>query len=58
MVKRPILFGLRIVEISALIAAAMAGAALAALGADVIRIDPPSGGIDFNRWPMYEGRSL
>jgi len=54
----PILSGLRIVEISAFIAAPLGGACLAALGADVIRIDPPGGGIDIARWPLHEGRSL
>ena len=54
----PILAGLRIVEISAFIAAPLGGACLAGLGADVIRIDPPGGGIDIGRWPLYQGRSL
>ena len=53
-----ILSGMRIVELSAFVAAPLAGATLAALGADVIRIDPPGGGIDFGRWPLHEGRSL
>jgi 2-methylfumaryl-CoA isomerase len=57
--KRPILAGLRIVEISAFIAAPLGGATLAALGADVIRIEPPGGGIDIDRWPVLpNGRSL
>ena len=46
------------VEIAAFIAAPLGGATLAALGADVIRIDPPGGGIDINRWPLHHGRSL
>lgn len=54
----PILSGLRIVEISAFIAAPLGGATMAALGADVIRIDPPGGGIDIGRWPLHQGRSL
>ncbi|MHB8614270.1 MAG: CoA transferase [Candidatus Dormibacteraceae bacterium] len=54
----PILAGLRIVEMSAFIAAPLGGATLAALGADVIRVDPPGGGIDIDRSPMYHGRSL
>ena len=46
------------VEIAAFIAAPLGGATLAALGADVIRVDPPGGGIDINRWPLHQGRSL
>lgn len=55
---RPILAGMRIVEMSAFVAAPLAGVSLAALGADVIRIDPPGGGIDFRRWPLHKGNSL
>jgi 2-methylfumaryl-CoA isomerase len=54
----PVLSGLRIVEMSAFIAAPLGGACLAELGADVIRIDPPGGGIDIGRWPLHQGRSL
>lgn len=54
----PILAGLRVVELSAFIAAPLGGATLAALGADVIRIDPPGGGVDIARWPLHRGRSL
>lgn len=54
----PILSGLRIVEISAFVAAPLCGATLAELGADVIRVDPPGGGIDIGRWPVHEGHSL
>ena len=53
-----ILSGLRIVEISAFIAAPLGGATLAAMGADVIRVDPPGGGVDIGRWPLHRGRSL
>src|SRR2546428_6290840 len=53
-----ILSGLRIVEISAFIVAPLGGATLAAMGADVIRIDPPGGGVDIGRWPLHRGRSL
>jgi 2-methylfumaryl-CoA isomerase len=53
-----ILAGLRIVELSAFVAAPLGGATLAALGADVIRVDPPGGGIDIDRWPLHNGRSL
>jgi len=54
----PILSGLRIIELSAFVAAPLGGATLAALGADVIRVDPPGGGIDIDRWPLHRGRSL
>ena len=54
----PILAGLRIVELSAFVAAPLGGATLAALGADVIRVDPPGGGLDIDRWPLHNGRSL
>jgi 2-methylfumaryl-CoA isomerase len=53
-----VLAGLRIVELSAFVAAPLGGATLAALGADVIRVDPPGGGIDIDRWPLHRGRSL
>lgn len=53
-----ILAGLRIVEISAFVAAPLGGATLAAMGADVIRVDPPGGGVDIGRWPLHRGRSL
>lgn len=56
--RRAILAGLRIVEISAFVAAPLGGATLAALGADVIRVDPPGGGIDIGRWPLHGARSL
>lgn len=46
------LAGLRIVEISAFVAAPFAGMTLAQLGADVVRIDPLTGNVDFNRWPL------
>ena len=55
----PPLHGLRIVEFSAFVAAPSAGLALAQLGADVIRIDPPGGNIDADRLPVNaDGRSL
>jgi 2-methylfumaryl-CoA isomerase len=57
-VTAPILAGLRVIELSAFVAAPLGGATLAALGADVIRVDPPGGGIDIDRWPLYRGRSL
>jgi 2-methylfumaryl-CoA isomerase len=57
--QRPPLAGLRIVEFSAFVAAPSCGLALAQLGADVIRIDPPGGNIDAHRLPVNaEGNSL
>src|SRR5215470_18992049 len=53
-----ILAGLRVVELSAFVAAPLGGATLAALGADVVRVDPLGGGIDIGRWPLHAGRSL
>ena len=54
-----LLSGLRIVEVSAFIAAPHGGMTLAQLGAEVIRIDPIGGNIDFRRWPLApNGESL
>jgi 2-methylfumaryl-CoA isomerase len=51
--------GLRLVEVSAFIAAPYAGLTLAQMGADVIRIDPVGGGLDYRRWPVTrDNRSL
>ncbi|MFD1507096.1 CoA transferase [Georgenia yuyongxinii] len=53
------LAGLRIVEVSAFVAAPLAGLTLAQLGAEVIRIDPLDGQMDFTRWPVTDsGESL
>jgi len=50
---------LRIVEISAFVAAPLGGMTMAQMGADVIRIDPIGGGIDYTRWPVTrDGASL
>ncbi len=50
---------LRIVEISAFVAAPLGGMTMAQMGAEVIRIDPIGGGIDFRRWPVTkQGASL
>ena len=46
---------LRIVEISAFVAAPLGGMTMAQMGADVIRIDPIGGGIDYRRWPVTGG---
>jgi 2-methylfumaryl-CoA isomerase len=54
-----LLADLRIVEISAFVAAPLGGMTMAQMGAEVIRIDPIGGGIDFNRWPVTkDGASL
>lgn len=50
-----ILQDLRVVEVSAFIAAPIGGMTLAQLGADVIRIDPIGGNIDYRRWPLSPG---
>ncbi len=46
--------GLRVVEVSAFVAAPLGGMTLAQLGAEVIRIDPPGGGLDYRRWPVTD----
>ncbi|HEY1797676.1 MAG TPA: CoA transferase [Stellaceae bacterium] len=54
-----LLADLRIVEISAFVAAPLGGMTMAQMGAEVIRIDPIGGGIDHFRWPVAEnGTSL
>lgn len=54
-----VLDGLRVVEGSAFVAAPLGGMTLAALGADVIRFDNISGGLDAERWPVTnDGISL
>lgn len=57
-VAAPLLAGLRVIELSSFVAAPLGGATLAALGADVIRIDPPGSGLDIGRWPVHRGRSI
>ena len=53
------LAGLRVIEGGSFVAVPSAGMALAQLGADVIRVDPPNGGSDFRRWPLApSGESL
>jgi 2-methylfumaryl-CoA isomerase len=54
-----LLEGLRVVEVSAFVAAPIGGMTLAALGAEVVRIDPVGGNIDIGRWPLApSGTSL
>ena len=45
----------RVVEMSAFVAAPLAGMTLAGLGCEVLRVDPPGGGLDFGRWPVTPG---
>lgn len=49
-----ILQGMRVVEVSAFVAAPLGGMTLAQLGADVIRIDGLRGGLDYRRWPVTQ----
>ncbi|MDA0301896.1 MAG: CoA transferase, partial [Chloroflexi bacterium] len=58
MTTAPILDGLKVVELSAFVAERTTRATLASLGAEVIRIDPPGGGIDAKRWPLKDGESI
>jgi len=53
----PLLSGLRVVEVTAFIAAPLGGMTLAQLGADVIRIDPIGGNIDYRRWPLAKNET-
>lgn len=46
-------------EISSFVAVPLAGMTLAALGADVVRVDPAGGAADAGRWPLTEtGESI
>ncbi len=54
-----LLSGMRVVESSAFVAVPLAGMTLAQMGAEVIRFDRPTGGLDAGRWPLApNGRSL
>jgi 2-methylfumaryl-CoA isomerase len=58
-VTQSLLDGLRVVEVSAFVAAPIGGMTLAQLGAEVIRIDPLGGGVDIRRAPLSaDGTSL
>ncbi|OBJ46439.1 mesaconyl-CoA isomerase [Mycolicibacterium mucogenicum] len=51
--------GLKIVELSSFVASPLCGLTLSQLGAQVIRIDPPGGAADVNRWPVtVDGNSI
>lgn len=43
------------VEAAAFVAGPLGGMTLAQLGADVIRVDPIGGGLDYRRWPVTAG---
>lgn len=59
MLSDTILQGMRVIEASAFVAAPLGGMTLAQLGAEVIRIDPLAGGLDYRRWPVTDdGTSL
>ena len=49
--------GLRIIETSAFVAAPLGGMTLAQLGAEVIRVDPIAGGLDYKRWPVSQNNT-
>lgn len=52
--------GIRVVEFASFVAGPSSGLALAQLGAEVIRVDPIGGNVDYRRWPLSErtGESL
>lgn len=53
------LAGVRAIECASFVAGPLAGVTLGQLGAEVIRVDPPSGGSDVGRWPLAaSGQSL
>lgn len=52
-----ILDGMRVVESSAFVAVPLAGMTLAQMGAEVIRLDMPQGGLDYGRWPVARNGS-
>jgi 2-methylfumaryl-CoA isomerase len=54
-----VLHGMRVIECAAFVAVPSAGMTLAQMGADVIRVDRPTGGLDAKRWPVTaSGESL
>lgn len=57
MLSDAILKGLRVIEASAFVAAPLGGMTLAQLGAEVIRIDPIAGGLDYKRWPVSQNNT-
>ncbi|NLG45662.1 CoA transferase [Gordonia sp. (in: high G+C Gram-positive bacteria)] len=49
--NRP-LAGVRVVEFASFVAGPSSGMALAQLGAELIRVDPIGGNVDYRRWPL------
>ena len=47
-----ILDGMKIAELSAFVAAPLAGLKLSQLGAEIIRADPHDGAINYRCWPL------
>jgi succinyl-CoA---D-citramalate CoA-transferase len=59
MSERMVLEGLRVIDAGTMVAGPFGGTLLADLGADVIKVERPSGGDPMREWsPMKEGRSL
>jgi CoA:oxalate CoA-transferase len=56
--QRPLLEGIRVLDLGRFIAAPYAGQLLADLGAEVVRVERPSPEPDRERGPYYEGQSL
>lgn len=56
--SRGLLGGIRVVEFGNLIAAPYAGMLLADLGAEVVKVEPPSGDLGRNFGPFVEGESV
>ncbi len=52
--RHSVLAGMRVAEVSAFVAAPSGGMTLAQMGAEVVRIDLPRGGLDYRRWPVIE----
>jgi crotonobetainyl-CoA:carnitine CoA-transferase CaiB-like acyl-CoA transferase len=58
MMQRPLLEGIRVLDLGRFIAAPYAGQLLADLGAEVIRVERPRPEPDRERGPYYKGQSL